>query len=307
MTGHDTVGYNIAWFSPQPTFTDVGKVCWDINETAMSRRKWTQVVFVPHADAIRYPAGATNNELPSNTSRGTGGFDLGFVNPDFRSANGPTDGIVSHSGTFGFRDLDGSASTFLDGTNLSQFVGPDGAGREQTSDKAARYTHCLENAANNTVTYTKDTPVGTFVRTLQGQIPQGDIRVVFEDDEYDGMKDSPAGGQPDGRYDPNVLTWHWDNIQVFATDSTPVTTTSSSTSSSTSTASSTSQPPTTTSTSTTVPSSTTTTVKPTTTTIPGSTTTTLPALVCPAGFTTPQRTWCLNVNAHIAALEAKVH
>ena len=34
------------------------------------------------------------------------------------------------------------------------------------------------------------------------------MRVVFQDDEYDGMKDD--------RYDPNVLTWHWDNIHVEA-------------------------------------------------------------------------------------------
>jgi hypothetical protein len=186
----------------------------------------------------------------------------------------------------------------LDGQNLSQFVGPGGTTREQTSDKAARFTHCLENGPNSTVIYTKATPAdGTVVRTLVGQIPQGDIRVVFEDDEYDGMKDSPAAGQPDGRYDPNVLTWHWDNIRVFAGQTPPPPTTTTTI-------------PTTT-TSTTIPTTTTTvapTTTTTTTTIPPTTTTTTiaPIPACASlGFTTAQRNWCNAVNAHIAALEAK--
>ena len=60
MTGLDTLGYNIAWFAPKPTFSKVSEVCWDINETGMSHRKWTQLLFVdarPGADATRYPTG----------------------------------------------------------------------------------------------------------------------------------------------------------------------------------------------------------------------------------------------------------
>jgi hypothetical protein len=136
------------------------------------------------------------------------------------------------------------------------------------------------------------------VRTLTGHIPQGQVKVVFEDDEYDGPKDSPAGGQPDGRYDPNVLTWHWDNIQVFAGQAPPPPT---STTAPTTTVAPTTTAPTTT---TTAP---TTTTSSTTTTVPPSTTTTIrPVPACPSGFTTAQRNWCLAVNAHIAALEAKV-
>ena len=43
---------------------------------------------------------------------------------------------------------------------------------------------------------------------LPGQIPQQPVKVVFQDDNYDPVKDD--------RYDPNTLTWHWDNVQVFA-------------------------------------------------------------------------------------------
>ena len=57
MTAVDKIGYNIAWFSPKPTFTAVSKVCWDINETQLSSGEWTQVLFVGAADTVRYPAG----------------------------------------------------------------------------------------------------------------------------------------------------------------------------------------------------------------------------------------------------------
>jgi hypothetical protein len=207
MTGVDTTGYNIAWFSPKPLFSNVSQVCWDINETVMSRRKWTQVLFVSEADATRYPAGGPTSN--GGVARGSGGFDLGFTNPDFRDLKGTTDGVLPQGPIAGFRDLDGSANWFQDAEWLTEFLGPDAPDREQTTDKAARYKHCLANGPNNTVILTKDTPTtGTVERVMTGQIPQGTVRVVFQDDEYDGMKDD--------RYDPNVLTWHWDNIQVFS-------------------------------------------------------------------------------------------
>jgi hypothetical protein len=47
---------------------------------------------------------------------------------------------------------------------------------------------------------------------MAGQIPSDARRVVFEDDNYNPPKDE--------KYDANVLTWHWDNIQVFTDDGT---------------------------------------------------------------------------------------
>jgi len=210
MTALDTTGYNIAWFSPKPLFSNVSQVCWDINETYMSRRKWTQVLFVSADDAVRYPAGSvTNGSGFQSFARGTGGFDLGFTNPSFRNGVGPSTGIDPLSPIAGFRDLDGSANWFQDSTWTSEFVGPDSADRDQTTDKAARFTHCLTNMPDNVVRLTKATPTsGTVTRDLQGQIPQGPIRVVFQDDEYDGVKDD--------RYSADNLTWHWDNIRVTA-------------------------------------------------------------------------------------------
>ena len=55
---------------------------------------------------------------------------------------------------------------------------------------------------------TQESSQGTRTFDLPGQIPQDAVRVVFQDDNYDPVKDE--------RYDENVLTWHWDNIEVFA-------------------------------------------------------------------------------------------
>ena len=77
-----------------------------------------------------------------------------------------------------------------------------------TTDKAKRFKHCIANQPGNTVRVTQESSQGTRTFDLPGQIPQDATRVVFQDDNYDPVKDE--------RYDENVLTWHWDNIEVFA-------------------------------------------------------------------------------------------
>ena len=312
MTGLSTTGYNIVWFSPKPQFTAVQKVCWDINATMMSRRKWTQVVFVSAADSTRYPAGtATQGSGFTSKARGSGGFDLGFPNPDHRTGSGPSTGIDPIHPIAGFMSLDGSANYFVNAQWTSQFNGPNYHGdpqdRDQTTDKAARYKHCLERVGTNQVKLTRDTPgQGTVSYTMNGTIPQGAVRVVFEDDEYDGVKDD--------RWQSNLLTWHWDNIQVFTEGSAPPSTTSppttppSTTAPTTTAATTTTQPTTTTTTTTTTlpttttAAATTTTVAPTTTT--PATTTTLPVPACPSTFSQVEAAWCALVNSRLDALEA---
>ena len=301
MTGLSTTGYNIVWFSPKPQFTAVQKVCWDINATMMSRRKWTQVVFVSAADSIRFPAGtATQGSGFTSKARGSGGFDLGFPNPDHRTGSGPSTGIDPIHPIAGFMSLDGSANYFVNAGWTSQFNGPNYHGdpqdRDQTTDKAARYKHCLERVGTTQVKLTRDTPgQGTVSYTMSGTIPQGAVRVVFEDDEYDGVKDD--------RWQANLLTWHWDNIQVFTEGAAPPTTTTvpatTTTAATTTAATTTTQPPTTTTT--TAATTTTTTTLPTTTTTAATTTTTLPA--CPATFNAGELAWCQQVNARLDALE----
>lgn len=213
MTAVDTISYNIAWFAPKQTFSNVSKVCWDINATQMSKRKWTQVLFVDARagqDATRWRSvegGGTDRNR-----RGTGGYDLGFTSPDFQDPNGPRTGAIPESGTLaGFKSLLGVGHWFQ---NQSQWTsGTQGPEILNITDKAARYQNCLQNMPNNTVRWSLNLPGGgTRNNTFPGQIPQHPVRVVFQDDNYDPPKDNEPGGG--GMYNSNVLTWHWDNILV---------------------------------------------------------------------------------------------
>lgn len=320
MTGLTTEGYNHIWFSPQPEFTDITKVCWDINETTEGG-KWTEVQFVSHADATRYPAGTplTGQNISATTARGTGGFDLGYTEPNFRpqatggnSTVGPNTGLQPQGGTLaGLRvDLGSIFQWFQnqDTITASQVGWPGinniAAGSGQfVTDKATRYTTCIENVGASQMTITNARPDGLHTYTISGHIPQDARRVVFHDAEYDGPK--RAG------YDPNNLTWHWDNIQIFTSGGVPPTTTVAS--STTTTAPTTTQattttlaPTTTLAATTTAPTTTvpaTTTTAATTTTVAPTTTTTTTVPACPPSFAADAQTWCAQVNARLHALD----
>ncbi len=161
MTGVDTFGYNIAWFSPKPYFTGVSKVCWDINETRCRRRKWT-------AGAVRQPgrrgplSGRDGDSGWASTARGTGGFDLGYTSPDFRDPNGPTTASHPQGGTLaGFEDHGGGACRwFQNQDNWTTTV----AGRARSNIASGIATRrpgssiCLENQPDNMVRVTQATP-----------------------------------------------------------------------------------------------------------------------------------------------------
>lgn len=196
MTALDTTGYDIAWFSPRQVFSGVSEVCWDINITSMSHRKWTQVLFVSEADAVRYPS-----------DKGTGGYELGYTNPDFREDD-PNTGVLPADGNLAGLKNTASIFDWFQDEDVFTERGAGWPGLLEVTDKAARFQHCIANQPNGTVRVTQDTPDGTRSFDLQGQIPQNPVRVVFQDDNYDPSKDE--------RYDANAITWHWDNIRVTA-------------------------------------------------------------------------------------------
>ena len=43
----DTSGYSIGAFSPDQVFTGVGEVRWDVNQTDLGARQWTEVAIIP--------------------------------------------------------------------------------------------------------------------------------------------------------------------------------------------------------------------------------------------------------------------
>jgi len=211
MTGVDTLGYNHAWFSPKETFVGVQQVCWDINRTAMSHRKWTEIHFTDIADATRYPVG-TVTAAGNSEARGTGGYDLGYTNPDFRQT-APNNGLFPESGTLaGLVDNGGTVGWFQNQDQWqgnSPFYGWPGV--NAGADKATRYTNCLSNQSDGQTMKLLQKQVDQTFRELiiPGQIPQHPVRISFHDANYDPIKDS--------NYQADRLTWHWDNIRVYTT------------------------------------------------------------------------------------------
>jgi hypothetical protein len=187
MTAFHTKGYSHLDFTPNRTFADVSRVCWDVNATNLGNRKWHQLAVVP-ADVAAAVAPR-----------------LDWTHPAFRDANGPASwGLGLSGGVFLYSSTQGNSETFTDGLASGNSFDSD----TSSADKAARYTTCVADNGNNTVTVSQDRPDGsTAVHRLPGRFPQGEVKVVFQDVSYNPDKaESP----------PRVAgrTWHWDNIVI---------------------------------------------------------------------------------------------
>ena len=214
MTSISSLEYAHLDFAPKATFTDVSRVCWDMNQTDMGQRKWVQVVVVPAADVAAH------------------GGELRYIQPFFDVAgtdfwNGqqlpPTGFMLSM--------LEGSVTNFVGqnqtGQNLDGF---------RVGDKARRYHHCMTDLGNGTIRYEleRQFPDGSpwpLVRDLPGRFPDGQVRVIFQDVTYDNLDKSQScrqsslnvSGNSVGCSAPNQVhvdptvdnTWHWDNIAVY--------------------------------------------------------------------------------------------
>lgn len=204
MTAQDTTGYGIIAFSPNQDFDGVRKVCWDINSTDLGGGKWTNVIVIPASEYIRHP-----NLNPKPNREGEGPYRLDYTSHGFNGDNGPGDfNIQAHdlqpgNSIWGLKNFRGELQLFRNDQVLFN-----SGGQVVTSDKAARYTHCFYNNPDNSLSITRKRPDGRLDRYVvrNTQIPSGKVRVIFQDDNYDPPK---RGG-----YNPNNLTWHWDNISV---------------------------------------------------------------------------------------------
>lgn len=208
MTSVNTGGYNIVWFSPKQTFTNVRRVCWDQNLTDLGGGKWVQVALIP-----------------ADLDHG----DLGYVAPNFADLNGPTTGLYSPrtQGVTGV--VNGHMTYFQDGhVHTFQDLGPgigfpwdwgdevmdwDNLADPYRNDRATRVQHCLEDQGNGFVRMSFTAPNGTVVsEDTEGSFQDGPVRVVFMDDSYN--PDKHGGNDRAGELGAARYTWHWDNVSV---------------------------------------------------------------------------------------------
>jgi hypothetical protein len=176
-------------FSPRQVFVDPRQVCWDVNTTWLSSRKWVNVLVVPAAAVA-----ANGGRLDFLTTE-----DMGLA------ANA---GLPMPTGSVRIKEFFGHVETQVHAPGghyaiYGTFL--------RDVDKATRYQHCLTENPDGTLTIFVDRPAGNadINATFPGQFPSGQVRVIFQDALYDA---------PKGEILPNLAgnfnTWHWDNISI---------------------------------------------------------------------------------------------
>ncbi len=203
MTSMYTEGYAQVLFAPNESFTDVTEVCWDQNMTTLPR-KWTQVVMVPedlyesnggklhYVNPALLPFPADGGLPPGPMSQGPDGDQMPALYDEWNAYV-----LTFTSGSVDQHSREG---------NDTYFNAP------PTDDKATRFRQCATDNGDGTVTHVNQLADGTTrTITLRGSFPDGEVRVIFQDDTYDSFKTDL--GDRSGGDDPRA-TWHWDNISI---------------------------------------------------------------------------------------------
>jgi len=204
MTAASTEGYGQVDFSPNQSFSNVRRICWDQNLTDMGGRKWTQVIVLPesvyqHNGGHLHYARQDLMPDPAHGALSTGGGGL----------------IMFVNGRIGFHNTSGPDGPTT-GASAIAVAAPiwhdfDSVNGTTTADKAARYRQCVSETPAG-VQVERDTAGGHHSGLVVGvHLPQGQVRVIFQDDTYDNFK-GDLGDRSHGS-DPRV-TWHWDNIEI---------------------------------------------------------------------------------------------
>jgi hypothetical protein len=238
--GNTTGGYAQTIFSPNQTFTDVREICWDQSMLPLPRR-WMQVIVVPEsvylangwhpppphvfartAAPLPTPSAPYFNRPDDPTPNGP---LMNYANPGLQSS--PASNTLAAGPSFihpdwgphfnGLADFEANWAPQWDAyllafdegaiSQFSKHGEVSGGGPVNTDDPAPRFTQCLEDLGNGQIRHSNELPNGqTRVLTLAGELPDGPVRVIFQDANYNPTK---HGGSA-----PAHLTWHWDDIVV---------------------------------------------------------------------------------------------
>lgn len=196
MTSMQTTGYAHVDFTPNQSFTNISRICWDQSLNDVGGRKWIQVSVIPEA---LYQANGGRMEYVLHELQN----DVAF-----RGLQLTGDALMFASFRGSSRVLVGQDEPH---TDFSGF---------ELSSKAPRPRTCLVETPQGGLavefygrSYTADAcSMGGCDRRTSGlgdvQFPDGQARVIFQDVTYDGPKDASG-------FDPlSDATWHWDNILI---------------------------------------------------------------------------------------------
>jgi hypothetical protein len=204
--GH-TSGYSIGAFSPAQEFTNVREVRWDVNQTDLGDRQWTEVAIIPASkfDMQKLPC-TTDVPCDTTTHDELGSVGTQWAGQRARRINTPEQpgGYLEAGGDLGYRcDTCPYAPS-------SRFGEAYGVGDPALTSLVIRRENFFRDNGDGTLTWGFQLEDGSFEEfTAPGSFPTGPVRVVFKDHNYTPLK-SPATLLPE-----TTFTWHWDNIQIL--------------------------------------------------------------------------------------------
>lgn len=145
----DVDGYSLTWFTPNRTFTNVRRVCWDVNLTYMGNRQWWKVGIVPTGEKELW------SDVPA--------ADLGD--------HGPNTVVMQWNAPAALRQV------IVNNRVIGDLY-------DNGTNKATRFQNCMTDNGNNTITATQDRSTGRLTATVPGSFPKGTVTVMFHDHDY---------------------------------------------------------------------------------------------------------------------------
>lgn len=185
-------GYSIVTFKPKQSFTGVDKVCIDVNNTELGGDIWWEMSILLKDEFDQHPPGGSDKRMDYVTALAR---DI-----DQTALSFPDSSFVFQINDNKIRAYQGMEELIFDWFRWS------------TTDRAQRFTHCMVDNHNGTVTMTRevgvanqDTPGGVRTVTVPASFPQGETVVLFQQSIYDPPKHGSG---------PDQTTLHWDKVLV---------------------------------------------------------------------------------------------
>lgn len=204
--GH-TSGYSIGAFTPKQAFQDIQEIRWDVNQTDLGARQWTEVTLIP-VDTFDFENLPCLDGLPCSTVLHS---DIGSVGTHWGGTRVRIIGTPDQAG--GYNQSAGERGYRCQGCSREpsmRFGEAYGVDDPALTSVVIRRKNFFRDNGDGTLTWGYELEGGEFQEfTAPGSFPEGPVRVVFKDHNYTPLK-SPSLLLPE-----TTFTWHWDNIEIL--------------------------------------------------------------------------------------------
>lgn len=221
----DSSGYGFTGALPDQVFEGLREVSVDINTTTAGSRNFVEIKVIP-AEQVYVNAMPCIPDLPCND--GWDYDDINAVGAGTNSQEGTGLTIATPMQPDGFTFDHYNTELLANGDNRYARCNTSdycfhAATHETNTGIRERFTHVFRDNGNGTLSFGIEQTDNTFTWVdAPGAFPQGSVRVVVAFHNYTGTKDGSGPGYG-GNVSPSTggITWHWDNLSIYADTATP--------------------------------------------------------------------------------------